>query len=772
MTAFFKTLPIYQERMLPYAEATDDSMDKIHATILLVLLNLSVLVFLLPFIVGVVSWLNRRKRESERTVPFNQKLIFFSVFLLFSEWTMRFVAGLYAVWYPLPEAEGLNAFETVFNSFIQTLLTFGVAEDFELYVASVKSATIFASGYVLGELYSAFAILLYCIAPVAGGAILFEILASIFPKIKLFFGNKMAFTEKYYFSELNDASLALARSIAKEPSAPFKKPMLIFTDAYADDDDEKGNELLQGAKALGAVCVKDDLLHVAKSVRGKRTFFLIDAKPIGNLQTLADLSDGRESSCLKDATVYLFSENDLYTRVEGQVRESLLEHGFAEEELPLIVPVLGSRNLVTNLLVDYPLYEPLIGKKAGEDGKKKLKVTVLGSGSVGTETFLSVYWFGQMLDTDLQITVVSKESEPSFRGRINGVNPEILRTAEKDDPILCYDRKGNKNDPYFTFRYICSDVTSDEFLKYVSEEEDEDTLLDTDYFVIALGADEENMALAEKLRRRVGKYHLSAREERHTVIAYVIYDPALAATLNRSCYQYAEKKADVFMRAVGSLDEIYSKENVFMSRRLDDAGRVSASYEIRKAEQKAIDKGLKTRMKDDYKYWASIARVMHLGYKVYSVGYFEKSIFDVQGIDDPLYVKDRLAGYERFRGLARGKEEGGQGLLHRLAYLEHRRWNAFTRVKGFRYSAEYLRYEKSTGSYKHMSLKLHPCLVECDDRGIRAELDEKGVPVQDSLFKEEDAERLDLLDELSYELYGKGLNSYDFKEYDYPCYDV
>ena len=163
---------------------------------------------------------------------------------------------------------------------------------------------------------------------------------------------------------------------------------------------------------------------------------------------------------------------------------------------------------------------------------------------------------------------------------------------------------------------------------------------------------------------------------------------------------------------------------------------------------------------------------MHLGYKVYSVGYFEKSIFDVQGIDDPLYVKDRLAGYERFKGLAGGKEEGGQGLLHRLAYLEHRRWNAFTRVKGFRYSSEYLRYEKSTGSYKHMSLKLHPCLVECDDRGIRAELDEKGVPVQDSLFKEEDAERRDLRDELSYELYGKGLNSYDFKEYDYPCYDV
>ncbi len=745
-------------------------MDRLITILLFLLLNLSVLLFFVPFLIAIFKRIFCRRGERPSWRPFNQKLIFFSVFLLFSEWTMRLVAGLYPIYAPDVEGE-LTVLETVFNSFIQTLLTFGVAEDFESYVLAVKEAVTFLTDGALAEFYSGFAILIYCIAPVAGGAIVFEILAGIFPKIKLFFGNLAFFKERYYFSELNDASLALARSIAYEKRKPFHAPILVFTDACIDDS-EKGNELFQGAKALGAVCVKDDLLHIAKSTVGKRIYFLIDEKEIQNLQTLADLSKGKTCRVLKGAEIYLFSENDLYTRVEGQVHESLREHGFMEEDLPLIVPVQSSRNLVTNLLVDYPLYEPLIHKPLRADGKKELKITVLGTGSIGMQTFLSAYWFGQMLDTDLQITVVSKEEEDSFRGRINGLNPEILRTARKDDPILCYDRKGNKNDPYFTFRYICSDVTSDEFLRYVSVEKNEDTLLDTDYFVIALGSDEEDLELAEKLRRRVGKYHLALSEMRQTMIAYVISDPALASTLNRSCYQCSFDSADIYMRAVGSLEEVYSRENVFMSRRLDAADRVSASYEIRKAEQKAVDKGLKNRMKDDYKYWASIARVMHLGYKVYSVGYFEKSIFDVQGTDDPLYVKDRLAGYERFRGLAGGKEEGTQRLLHRLAYLEHRRWNAFTRVKGFCYSPEYLRYEESQGSYKHMSLKLHPCLVECDDRGIRARLDEKGAPVQDSLFQEKDPENLDLLDELSYELHGKGLNSYDFKEYDYPRYDI
>ena len=400
--------------------------------LIVTLLGLSVLALLVPVVILVVGKLVTKPAYSGVKKAQMSPMLLFSVCMLGSVWCLRYAVGYYTITATDPAQFPLTWWEEIFNSMVHTLKTFSMDEDYTQYILDGKQMLrqMFGENTLWQTVYSLYASILNFAAPVAGGAIILDVLASVFPKIRLFFSGIAIWREKYYFSELNDASLALARSIAKESSVPFKKPMLIFTDAYADDDDEKGNELLQGAKALGAVCVKDDLLHVAKSVRGKRTFFLIDAKPIGNLQTLADLSDGRESSCLKDATVYLFSENDLYTRVEGQVRESLLEHGFAEEELPLIVPVLGSRNLVTNLLVDYPLYEPLIGKKAGEDGKKKLKVTVLGSGSVGTETFLSVYWFGQMLDTDLQITVVSKESEPSFRGRINGVNPEILRTAE------------------------------------------------------------------------------------------------------------------------------------------------------------------------------------------------------------------------------------------------------------------------------------------------------------------------------------------------------
>ena len=86
------------------------------------------------------------------------------------------------------------------------------------------------------------------------------------------------------------------------------------------------------------------------------------------------------------------------------------------------------------------------------------------------------------------------------------------------------------------------------------------------------------------------------------------------------------------------------------------------------------------------------------------------------------------------------------------------------RVMGFRHTDDYLKYAEDKGSYKHMQLKLHPCLVECDKNGIRK--DESGNSL--TLCTEDKTNNFDLLDELSHELFKSGFNDFDFKEYDYP----
>ena len=83
----------------------------------------------------------------------------------------------------------------------------------------------------------------------------------------------------------------------------------------------------------------------------------------GEVQTLADLANSSNSAYLKKAEIYLFTVDDAYVQVEKSVRNRLqLDLGFEDQELPTFVPILGYRNLISNLLVDIPLYEPLVGK--------------------------------------------------------------------------------------------------------------------------------------------------------------------------------------------------------------------------------------------------------------------------------------------------------------------------------------------------------------------------------------------------------------------------
>ncbi|MCD7859508.1 MAG: hypothetical protein LUH51_04980, partial [Firmicutes bacterium] len=55
--------------------------------------------------------------------------------------------------------------------------------------------------------------------------------------------------------------------------------------------------------------------------------------------------------------------------------------------------------------------------------------------------------------------------------------------------------------------------------------------------------------------------------------------------------------------------------------------------------------------------------------------------------------------------------------------------------------------------------------------GIRAAI-ENGKVVKETLWQKANDPNLDLLDELSYDLYAKNYNDYDLKEYDYLLDDL
>lgn len=717
-----------------------------------------------------------RKRK-----PGISRLLVFSFFLIVSIWFLRLAVELFVSWYPLMDEDPrLNGVEAFFNSLVHALQTFSMDEDYTQYVHEGKrmmTALTGSGGWA--NAYGVYCAFLNVLAPVMGGAALFEILANIFPKLMLRLTGLMCWRKRCYFSELNPGSLALAASILQEDYKWYRKPVLIFTDAYLDDESEKSSEMLLSAKLMGAICVRDDLSNIDKRGKGKRVYYLMDENEVENLRTLAELSGEENRKFIKGSEIYLLTHNETYTQMERELRQRLEKCGFRSDELPRLMPVQSYRNLVTNLLVDIPLYEPIAGSCPK---RKELNVTILGSGLIGTEMFLAVYWMGQMLDCRLNISVISKDAPEQFCKKINYINPEILKTvcwedAETKDDLLLYNNDGDYADYYGNVHYYRADIATSKpgtSGTSVGAQEEQNCLehpavLNSDYIVVALGSDEDNIAVAEKLRLSVGHEHIQkAEEKKRTVIAYVVYDGDLCHTLNerRHTCSCRQGEPDIYMYAFGSLQQVYSCANIMMTRHqylAELAGEhYSAMQKQTDLQQDTADRVERDGIYEDnnYKYWANMARAMHLKYKVFSLGWITSSVFDDTTRDSTLHRRKAAEAVARYKRVALGfpDAEDAQAAKEletaadRLAWLEHRRWCAYTRSRGFRQTGSHAAYRELTGSHKHMALKLHPCLVECSD------------PI-------DGCKKPDKLDMLVKDLEAADHRPHRFKVYDYPAMD-
>lgn len=755
-------------------------MNRSQMTVILSLLAVSVLILFVPAVVAFVRRLVKGLRGDVRKRTSILHKIDFLLRLLVAVCCLRYAVGYFGV---ITQAEGaLTWWEEIFNSFTHALQTFSMDEEYTDYILDGKDM-ICAVFNAIGEpllpfestaetVYGLYVSFLNLLAPVVGGALVFELLTNIFPWLKLRMSYVVSWRAKYYFSELNEMSLELAKSLCASQKSFWKKPYIIFTDAYVDDENEKSSEMLLEAKWIGAICVRDDLAHIEKCRRGSRAFFLVDENGASNLQTLTVLADADNYKYLRNAEIHFFTTDDAYVQIEKGIRDRLSQR-FSEKEMPIFTPVHCYRNLILNLLQKIPLYDPLVGRK----GAKELTVTVLGTGCIGTEMFLTTYWLGQMLDCHLKINVLSQESEEAFRSKIDYVNPEIRYTMQENHPVLTVNRKGETAPVYCKVEYIQCDVKSSTFVQCLTD--GERGILDTDYFLVALGSDEDNISVANTVRKYVGQHHLSAGDARKTVIAYVVYDSELSDLLNANRYFcFAGKEPDVYMCAIGSLREVYHVDNVLMEKYRPLADQAHAAYlSVPGKRYRAMLDG-KRRKEGHYNYHSSLARAMHIPYKMFSVGLVRTSVFDCR-ISDEERTRRLEAGYKTYQKFALGEERlpcASQtsehlALLNKLAWLEHRRWNAWTRVYGFRSTKDYVSYASAVGSYKQTELLLHPCLLECDAKGIRAKMTPEGAIVPDTILRQRQGEDYDLLDELSYDLYARGYNGYDFKMYDYPRYD-
>lgn len=722
-----------------------------------------------------------------KKASFQTELLFFASGVLISLVSVIFVVNTVTTGLKEFSLFSVDNGREFLHAIVQSLKVFGVEENFvDLYLspfrAIVKEYIFFEHYYGFINFYVA---ILCSVAPVTTGIFLFEVLTSIFPKIRLFFAS--LFRKTFYFNELNEFSLTFAKSI-KESKKLALMPVIVFCDVYDDKNKEKISELKLLAKDMNAICLSDDISHVKMTGFKNKNVVLIDENEHDNLQNLVNLLNGKNAKALQNADIYLFINSDAYVPIEKSIKALYnKKYGLPNDSKPFnIFPIRAKKNLVYNLLDDVPLFEPLVGIDV--TNPYDLNLTILGCGEIGLEMFLAAYWCCQMKNCRLNINILSDEDESDFVNRINQISPEILKSGKPFNDVLRYNQKNDSfNEPYFTYKYHKIDATKDILNNALLKDSavSEEKIIDSDYFVVSLGSDERNISVAQTIKNCVSRYQVDKLAEgkaniKNKVISYVVFDSKICDALN------AESKAsnNVYLYAFGSKEQVYSVDNIILRNASMVTGNDLSKKKSGSEFRELIEKSIKVRSNDEYGYWSNNAKMLHYKYQLFSNGLIRSSIFkygnDLVKSNEIRFVTNKLLKKYGFLESAEVEKadinkEIPKDFDFATLWCEHRRWNAYIRSEGFICPDSFEVYYNSSKTHKNLPLKLHPCLVESkfgdlkenifDDKYISylKKIDENNV---DLLLPYDNETDVDYLDQFSLRL-----NRLNNKQSDYKSYD-
>lgn len=630
-------------------------------------------------------------------ISIKAKLAYPSFCIILAIWLIRFAVGLNCSIYE--NISSMNWLERFLDSLIHALQTFSMDEDYTMYLSSGKAFLYSSQSAAAAELYGFYAAVLNTLAPIAGGAILFDILSDIFPNFRLYYHTLRRNKKNYIFSELNSRAVVLAEDIRKkEPNA-----FILFTDAYVDPENELSSELFIRAKKINALCVTTDLTALNGIGHGLVEYYLIDNSDESNIEALTKMFSGNwkdffidkqkkslwkseKKTAQKNVNIFIFSENPTVYQIAEHYNRLCTKENVRQV---LIQVVNEYENLVYELLDTHPLYLPLLDTHGSE-----LSVVLTGSGSIGKQFIKSAYWCGQMLNPFITQSLEKPEKIKLHFHIISDNSTEFKQQLKLEMPEV-FDRKYCETDektctgtlPYASFSFHDADVNSYRFQQIL------DQIPQIDYVLIAFDNDRQNLTSAHWLKEYLDKRSLI--QGNHSHVHCIIEDTNLKQTITNI---YQENHAFTNVCFFGSLDERYNYNTIHQTRFEDSAFLVDMSHN-RKEKRDFLQ--------NMYNYRSSLASAMYLKYRLFSAGLMKQN--------DHLSLKN-LDGF--FRYLLNPENANLQ------LWCEKQRWNAYVRSIGFSCpdTQQFLNYYRQyhsielhkAGSEKKNFFHLHSCLVECD----------------------------------------------------------
>ena len=382
-----------------------------------------------------------------------------------------------------------------------------------LIVAFMDAIRYFAMGKGFAEIdelpcdlyiaYYRLEIVLSLLAPMCTATVLYSLLQTVFNRVRLTFSTNCPVC---YFSELNERSLTLAKTLNKpDPSQKVKKPKtkIVFCKV-------SGHSPLQAeAQAMGAVVV-DDPIHLINlpdaTVRQVRVF-LIDDNEENNIQTLLKMQrklyrketdvpktesdkteSGKPAAHAPESDFLVFSTQESAELVYDQVVQGLDKSRLAYD----VHLINETRQVAHKLLMDHPLYEA-----AEACSQDQISLLVVGCGYLGTQILKAAILCGLMDSYRFDVQVIDDQAQ-QLEQQFLHEHPFLAETSDifpaKSNP----QEPGNPNPKYpaltpvFHSANVCTKAFDDVLKNHCAR---------CNYIVVATGNDQLNVTTAEYLRR-------------------------------------------------------------------------------------------------------------------------------------------------------------------------------------------------------------------------------------------------------------------------------
>lgn len=343
--------------------------------------------------------------------------------------------------------------------------------------------------------------------------------------------------------------------------------------------------------------------------------------------------------------------------------------------------------------------------------KKQSNVLILGTGWIGNEVFKASFWAGQDIDTELNITVAAQNA--------SAYKAEVLSIGK--DAHLPSLKKYTEEKHYANLKFIDIDVE-----KGIDEAGLNPLRFETNrynYIVVSLGNAENNWLAATELITRIGEKSKKPNSVSNPVIVNVFdeFSDGLDADVREMLKEHGREngiEVYFFGKATdgeGELERIARNIHFSYSMKYDQrVNKMDIDQQFDKSRDEEFVKSpmdyavgdisvVENFIGGNYVCDSSYASAVHIPMKLNFCREFSNS-------EDPLDVmKDAI----------QKKNE----LYWKLVVLEHRRWNAYTVMRGFRAPTseeEETLFYQNGNTHQDKKRLLHMCLCDCGEKAILA----------------------------------------------------